>query len=238
MGRRPIGRRAMTDAQRAKRARVKRKRAATGAKKRAKREARLEIMRGRTVREMQRLGTMQPIYNVIYADTPPKFEVYSNQTGMDRAADNHYLTMLESELLAMAPSIPAVKGACRLYIWATPANIEVMLLVMKAWGFTYASQIVWVKGTLDGTKVKHGTGYEVWGAHEILLIGDNGPLVPSPARGTQPISVVFAPATKHSVKPAIFAEMIEKLFPDLRKLEMFARTHRDSWDVWGNEAPI
>ena len=32
-------------------------------------------------------------YGVIYADPPWRFEPYSRDTGMDRAADNHYPTM-------------------------------------------------------------------------------------------------------------------------------------------------
>jgi hypothetical protein len=34
-----------------------------------------------------------------------------------------------------------------------------------------------------------------------------------------------------------FAEHIARLFPNVPKLEMFAREKRDGWDVWGNEAP-
>jgi N6-adenosine-specific RNA methylase IME4 len=33
----------------------------------------------------------------------------------------------------------------------------------------------------------------------------------------------------------VFAEMIEQMFPNVPKLEMFARKPRDGWDVWGNE---
>jgi N6-adenosine-specific RNA methylase IME4 len=29
--------------------------------------------------------------------------------------------------------------------------------------------------------------------------------------------------------------MIERLYPNVPKLEMFARKPRDGWDVWGNE---
>jgi N6-adenosine-specific RNA methylase IME4 len=93
-----------------------------------------------------------------------------------------------------------------------------------------------VKGTLDGDSIKRGTGYETFNAHELLLIGDKGD-VPSPTPGTQPVSVIFAPHGPHSRKPAVFAEMIERLFPDVPKLELFARTRRTGWDAHGNEVP-
>ena len=31
--------------------------------------------------------------------------------------------------------------------------------------------------------------------------------------------------------------MIERMFPNMPRLEMFARKTRPGWDVWGNEAP-
>jgi N6-adenosine-specific RNA methylase IME4 len=171
---------------------------------------------------------------VLYIDPPPKFENYSDLTGMDRAADNHYQTMVPDELLDLAMKLPAARH-CRMYLWSTVPMLPLMLEFMKAAGFAYSSHIVWVKATLDGSKVKHGTGYETFNAHELLLIGDNSPVVPSPVPGTQPVSAIFAPRTVHSRKPAVFAEMIERLFPDMPKLEMFARTRRRGWDVWGNE---
>ena len=42
------------------------------------------------------------VFGVLYVDPPTRFEVYSRDTGMDRAADNHYPTMTDADLLAMA----------------------------------------------------------------------------------------------------------------------------------------
>lgn len=41
--------------------------------------------------------------------------------------------------------------------------------------------------------------------------------------------------TKHSKKPEIAYEIIERLCPNLRKLEMYARNTRPGWDCFGNE---
>ena len=40
---------------------------------------------------------------------------------------------------------------------------------------------------------------------------------------------------RHSQKPEISYEIIERLYPDCRKLELYARRERDGWDSWGNE---
>jgi N6-adenosine-specific RNA methylase IME4 len=45
------------------------------------------------------------------------------------------------------------------------------------------------------------------------------------------------PRRAHSQKPDEAYELIEKMYPDLPKIELFARYARPGWDVWGNEAP-
>lgn len=42
----------------------------------------------------------------------------------------------------------------------------------------------------------------------------------------------------HSAKLRQVHETIEALFPNVPKLEMFARSERAGWDQWGNETPI
>jgi N6-adenosine-specific RNA methylase IME4 len=41
----------------------------------------------------------------------------------------------------------------------------------------------------------------------------------------------------HSVKPEWAYRMIEKHFPNVPKVELFARCARLGWDRWGAEAP-
>jgi hypothetical protein len=44
------------------------------------------------------IGSFGSRYGVIYADPEWRFEVYSRETGMDRAADNHYPTSATEEI--------------------------------------------------------------------------------------------------------------------------------------------
>ena len=49
--------------------------------------------------------------------------------------------------------------------------------------------------------------------------------------------MIKAPVGKHSAKPAIFYRLIEEYFPNLPKIELFARGKaRPGWGIWGNEA--
>lgn len=166
-------------------------------------------------------------FGVIYADPPWRFEPYSRDTGMDRAADNHYPTMTVEDIAAL--KVPAADD-CVLFLWATAPMIREALVVMANWGFDYKSQIIWAKDRI-------GTGYWARSKHEILLIGVRGD-IPAPQPGTQPESVIHAPVGAHSAKPAVFAELIERLFPTLPKIELFAREARRGWTGWGAEADL
>ena len=69
-----------------------------------------------------------------------------------------------------------------------------------------------------------------------MIIATRGD-VSCPAPGDKPPSVIRAPRGKHSEKPAVFAEWIERMYPNVPKLEMFARgPARPGWDVWGAES--
>lgn len=168
-------------------------------------------------------------YGVIYADPEWRFEVYSRDTGMDRAADNHYPTSATDAICAR-PVGDIAADDCVLFLWATVPMLPDALKVMAAWGFTYKSHCIW-------TKDKVGTGYWFRNAHELLLVGTKGN-VPAPAMGTQWTSTIEGRVTKHSAKPERFYELIEEYFPSLPKIELNARQTRKGWDAWGNEANV
>jgi N6-adenosine-specific RNA methylase IME4 len=167
-------------------------------------------------------------YGVIYADPEYRFEPWSRETGMDRAADNHYPTSPLDVIKARdVPSIAAPD--CVLFLWATVPMLPQGLAVMAAWGFEYKSHIVWIKD-------KAGTGYWFRNRHEHLLVGTRGH-PPAPAPGEQWPSLVEAPRGRHSEKPEIFCELIETYYPTLPKIELNRRgAPRQGWDAWGLEA--
>lgn len=167
-------------------------------------------------------------FGVIYADPEWRFEVYSRDTGMDRAADNHYPTTVTDEI-CQRPVGDIAADDCVLFLWATVPMLPDALRVMSAWGFEYKSQVIWRKDRI-------GTGYWFRNAHELLLVGTRGK-IPAPAMGTQFHSVIDAPVGAHSAKPDQFYELIEAYFPNLPKIELNARRARRGWTAWGLEAP-
>lgn len=174
-------------------------------------------------------GKIERLYPIIYADPPWKFEVNSEVTGREKSAENHYPTMETTAICGLLDEIgsPLLDDAA-LFLWATNPMLLQGLQVMQAWGFTYVHHWIWDKEVA-------GTGY--WGRdrHELLLIGKRGKF-PAPLQGTQPETVHRERKGRHSAKPAYYAEQIERLYPDLPKLELFCRSPRPGWDAWGFEA--
>jgi N6-adenosine-specific RNA methylase IME4 len=171
-------------------------------------------------------------YGVIYADPEWRFEPRSRETGMDRAADNHYPTSSVEEIAAR-PVWEIAASDCALFLWATRPMLPQALRVIDAWGFAYKSLAVWGKRRAGEMR---GTGYWFTDECEILILATKG-RVPAPAPGAQWPSLFIAPVGRHSAKPERAYELIEAYFPGLPKVELNARARRPGWDAWGAEAP-
>jgi N6-adenosine-specific RNA methylase IME4/ParB-like chromosome segregation protein Spo0J len=165
-------------------------------------------------------------YAVLYADPPWHFEVYNEESGVERAAAKHYSTTSLDAICAL-PVLSLASPDATLFMWTTVPHLRESFDVLVAWGFEYKTNIVWVKD-------KFGLGYFVRNQHELLLVATRGDM-PSPSPSNRPPSVITAPRREHSRKPDEAYEMIEAMYPSLPKIELFARRARPGWDAWGNE---
>ena len=108
------------------------------------------------------------------ADPPWRYEVYSRETGLNKAAENHYSTMTPDQIMALdVPSIAAKDGI--LFVWATAPLLQQAFRVIEAWGFDYKTNLVWVKDRI-------GTGHWFRFRHEHLLVATRGES-PLPRKG-------------------------------------------------------
>ncbi len=60
--------------------------------------------------------------------------------------------------------------------------------------------------------------------------------MPTPNPEDRPPSVYSEPRAAHSAKPDKFYEFIEAAYPELPKIELFCRSPRKGWAVWGNQS--
>lgn len=178
---------------------------------------------------------------ILFADPPWKYG--SEGSSLRGLASNHYNTMSLSQLKEINVKQLAAKH-CFLFMWTTSPQMEISLELMKAWGFKFKTFFgVWVK-TTNGEMKKNRLGYYTKQCAEFIIMGTRGqPLrykktskIDSEERVQAYANVFFADSQKHSKKPSHPREVIDTMFHNVPKLELFARERTtDDWDVWGNE---
>jgi N6-adenosine-specific RNA methylase IME4 len=114
-----------------------------------------------------------------------------------------------------------------LFMWTTAPHLRQAFEVLAAWDFVYCTHFAWVKD-------RPALGYWIRNQHELLLIAKRGD-PPAPKGGDRPSSVINAPRREHSRKPNETYDLIEAMYPELPKIELFARGQRPGWSAWGNE---
>lgn len=189
----------------------------------------------RDLRHARRVAEMEwptGTYGLLLADPPWPFE--EGATTPNRSLANQYPSMSVDAICAMAPRVQAITApSAVLYLWATSAMMVSgeAVDVVRAWGFNGRSTMVWVK-------TQQGMGYWARQRHEHLIIATRGNPVP-PEDNLRPDSVLTAARGTHSEKPTELYEVIERCYPGVPRVELFARDEpRENWDRWGNAADM
>lgn len=168
-------------------------------------------------------------YGLILAD--PSWTYEAGAVDPTRDVNNQYPPMPTDQIMALSPRIQAIAApSVVLYMWATSAKMVSgeAVDVLRAWGFTGKSTQVWVKDI-------QGMGYWARQRHEHLIIATRGNPVP-PAEDVRPDSVITAPRRDHSQKPDAVYVQLERIYPGVPRIELFARPpFREGWEHWGNE---
>lgn len=163
-------------------------------------------------------------YNIIYADPPWSYGDKQN-TKLLGGATKHYSLMSIKELCELPVKDISEKNAV-LFLWVTSPLLAECFEVIKAWGFKYKTSFVW-------DKVKHNMGHYNSVRHELLLICTKGRYTPQVKKLFD--SVVSEERTEHSKKPQVFRDIINTIYPNGNRVELFARQQIEGWDVFGNE---
>ena len=177
-------------------------------------------------------------YDIIYAYPPWHYSgIHTKKAAsLTKSAYKHYPTVKLKDLMKL-PVSSISRPDCLLYLWATGPCLQEAMELGVSWGFEYKQiAFVWHKQN------------QVMGSYsltscELVLVFKRGRI---PAKTTvkgieQFISIR---AFKHSAKPLAIRLRIDKMFPNLNKIELFARKPEDGlipypryalWDTWGNE---
>lgn len=173
----------------------------------------------------------QDQYDIIYADPPWDYRGQLQHAGPGSGdtggAVRHYPTVTLSHLKELPIDNIAADNSL-LFLWATNPHLDQAIDLGKSWGFAWATvAFVW-------DKVRVNPGFYTLSQCELCLVFKRGK-IPRP-RGARNIrQFVSAKRGPHSVKPHEVRRRIEQMFPEQRKIELFARQKMHGWHPWGLE---
>ena len=117
-----------------------------------------------------------------------------------------------------------------LFLWTIDKYLFEAEQIAKELGYKLHARMIWnkVTGIPAAFTVRYG--------HEYLLYMYKGKLIPVDTKERGKIHTVFTEqVTKHSKKPEEAFNIINRLYPTLEKIELYAREERQGFDCWGNE---
>jgi N6-adenosine-specific RNA methylase IME4 len=172
-------------------------------------------------------STLEGKYRVIYADPP-----WSYGNRMDEAltkgasVPETYYPCMSIEDICEIPIHEISEDNAVLFLWTTSPLLEDSFKVISAWGFKYKTSFIW-------DKILHNMGHYNSVRHEFLLVATRGSCTPDIKKLYD--SVVSVERGEHSAKPQIFREMIDMIYPNGKRIEIFARMKIEGWDNYGNQ---
>lgn len=172
-------------------------------------------------------------YDIIYTD-PPWKQTKGNKRKCrpNQGKELDYPTCSIEEIQKIqAQSMKLCNEKHNVFMWSIDKYLHETEKMMCELGYELHARLIWDKqnGIAPAFTVRFSHEYLLW------FYKKGNILMPcNTARGVY-TTVLREPSTKHSKKPLCAYEMIEKMFPNSNKLEMFARNERQGWDCWGNE---
>jgi N6-adenosine-specific RNA methylase IME4 len=141
-----------------------------------------------------------------------------------------YPTMSIAQIRATQSWLPELlHDDAILWLWCTNFHlVRCAAPVLDALGFVERSILTWVK-----PRFGHGDWLRAQTEHCILAVRGK-PVVTLTNQST----VLFASVRGNSVKPPEFYDLVERLCPAPRYLDVYSRyRHNERWDCYGDEAP-
>lgn len=201
---------------------------------------------------------LSPPYSTIVVDPPWGYE--GRTPPWASASTPSYSLMPTADIRAMPVSDIAAPDA-HLYLWAVLPMMADAFDVVRAWGFRPDTMVTWCKpGAGLGAGWRGNTEHLIVARRGLVYENPTCATCGGRARGSrscacttpewrhkgQPCEVpaapfqtcaegswYAAPRGPHSVKPALFGDLIERMSPG-PYVELFARAPRLGWDSWGN----
>ena len=169
---------------------------------------------------MPQLDGLSGTFSTILVDPPWRFQNRTGKMAPEHRRLRRYRTMDVKEIQAL-PVAEYAQDQSHLYLWCPNALLQDGLSILKAWGFTYKTNLVWLKTRKDGGPDGRGVGFYFRNVTELLLFGVRGKLR-TLAPGRRQVNVIARQKREHSRKPDEQYQLIQECSPG-PYLELFAR---------------
>ncbi len=164
-----------------------------------------------------------------------KFDVIMADPPWDIHMDLPYGTLSDDEMKNLPVKNLQDDGV--IFLWVTGRATELARECLELWGYERREELVWIKTNQLQRLIRTGrTGHWLNHSKEHCLIGIKGN--PKIHKNVD-CDVLVSEVRETSRKPDEIYELIERMKPGGRKLELFARAHnrRQGWISLGNQLP-
>ena len=181
---------------------------------------------------VSRFAGLEGAYSTILIDPPWRFLNRTGKVAPEHRRLRRYQTMSFEEIAALPVGEIALPKS-HLYLWCPNALLMEGLTIMKAWGFTYKTNIVWYKIRKDGGPDGRGVGFYFRNVTELILFGVKGRLR-TLAPGRRQVNILSSRKEEHSKKPDQIYDLIQQCSSG-PYCELFSRQRVAGWTQWGDE---
>lgn len=118
-----------------------------------------------------------------------------------------------------------------IFMWTIDKFLHEAEDEMRKLGYGLHARMIWDKqnGVAPAFTLRFTHEYLLW------FYRKGNILMPDETQRGKYTTILRETSTKHSKKPLAAYEMLETMFPQANKLELFARESRNGWDCWGDE---
>ena len=173
-------------------------------------------------------------YAVVYSD-PPWAQTKGNarKCRPNQYKELDYDTMSLDDIIELHRNFfnNHTEDIHNVFMWTIDKFLPETEQFMNELGYQLHARMIWDKenGIAPAFTVRFSHEYLLWFYKKGKMLKPC-----SETRGKY-TTVLREASTQHSKKPQCAYEMLEDMFPQSSKIELFARNERDGWDCFGNE---
>ena len=160
-----------------------------------------------TQKDLHARGIQTDRYRVIYIDPPRDLSCHE---------------------MGFMPICDLAKKDAVIFLWSNIFSLKESMKLMETWGFHYNSILIW-----DMEKPYHWPYADI--QHELLLIGDRGDIMKTQPDNGKKLPALIKEAREEGddyFRSNKFKELIDSIYTQGEKLDLFAKTKSKGWDVY------